>query len=161
MRVGELTAPTRNASSPLKRSDVTLRHLPTGGLLEVNVRFSKSDQFGRGCVLCIPQVSNGDIVLCPVRAATHYLRDCPTHHSHFLSHFDGSPLTRLQFTSILKRSLQLIGVQDPRFISHSFRIGAATSGAMAGISEQDIQRMGRWRSGVFRRYIRIAPELAH
>ena len=160
MRVGELTAPTRSANSPLRRCDVTLRHLPSGNVVELHVRFSKTDQYGNGCVICIPTVSNGGI-LCPVRAASQYLRDSPHHHIHFLSHFDGTPMTRSQFTAILKRSLAFVGIQDSRYTSHSFRIGAATSAAMAGIPEHEIQRMGRWQSGVFRRYIRISTDLIH
>ena len=62
---------------------------------------------------------------------------------HFLSHFDVSPVTRFQFTAVLKRALQFAGLSDARYTSHSFRIGAATSAAMAGIPEADIQHMGR------------------
>ena len=160
MRVGELTAPTRGANAPLRRSDVSLRHLPSGDVVELNVRFSKTDQYGNGCVICIPTVSGDDKSLCPVNAATQYLRDSPQHHTHFLAHFDASPMTRSQFTAVLRRSLAFVGILDSRFTSHSFRIGAATSAAMAGIPEHDIQRMGRWQSGVYRRYIRISQALA-
>jgi hypothetical protein len=38
---------------------------------------------------------------------------------------------------------------------HSFRIGAATAAAIQGASDEDIQRMGRWKSQAFKRYIRI------
>ena len=75
MRIGELAALTRRASSPLRRSDVTLPHLPSGEVVELNVRFS--DQYGRGCTVCIPAVSNRETVLCPVRAVKQYLRDSP------------------------------------------------------------------------------------
>ena len=160
MRVGELTAPTRNAISPLKRSDVRLRHHLSGDVVELNVRFSKTDQHSHGCIICIPTVFGGDASLCPVRTASQYLSSSPPEHTHFLSHFDGSPLPRFQFSAVLRRALNFIGIQDPRYTSHSFRIGAATSAAMAGIPEHEIQRMGRWRSGVFRRYIRINPNLA-
>ena len=34
-------------------------------------------------------------------------------------------------------------------------IGAATTAAMRGLSDEEIQRMGRWKSQAFRKYIRI------
>ena len=40
--------------------------------------------------------------------------------------------------------------------SHSFRIGAATYAATVGYTEAQIQKMGRWKSGAFRKYIRIS-----
>ena len=132
-----------------------------GDVVELNGRFSKTDQLSHGCIVCIPTVSGRDTFLCPVRAATQYLCSSPPHHTHFLSHFDGTPLTRFQFSAILRRSLGFIGLHDSRYTSHSFRIGVTTSAAMAGIPQHEIQRMGRWQSGVFRRYIRINPDLAN
>ena len=41
------------------------------------------------------------------------------------------------------------------FFTESFRIGAATMASMMGVSEEEIQRMGRWRSQAFKKYIRI------
>ena len=158
MRIGELAALTRRASSPLRRSDVTLRHLPSGEVVELNVRFSKTDQYGRGCTVCVPAVSNRETVLCPVHAVKQYLRDSPEQHSHFLPHFDCTAMTRSQFAAILRRVLNFVGIRNSRYTSHSFRIGAATSAAMAGIPENEIQKMGRLQSGVYRRYVRIAPE---
>ena len=162
LRVGELTAPTRNASSPLKRSDVRLQHHLAGDVVELklNVRFSKTDQLSHGCIVCIPTVSGRDTFLCPVRAATQYLCSSPPHHTYFLSHFDGTPLTRFQFSAILRRSLGFIGLHDSRYTSHSFRIGATTSAAMADNLQHEIQRMGRWQSGVST-YIHINPDLAN
>ena len=35
------------------------------------------------------------------------------------------------------------------------RIGTATTAAMAGISEEKIQQLGRWKSSAFKKYIWI------
>ena len=155
LRVGELTTTTRAAEPTLRRSDVTLHHTSSGSVVNLNIRFSKTDQFGRGCVISIPAASHADVALCPVNATAQYLSISPAHDGSFLSHFDGSSVTRSQFAAVLSRALRFCGVYDARFTSHSFRIGAATSAAMAGIPENEIQRMGRWHSGVYRRYIRI------
>jgi len=41
------------------------------------------------------------------------------------------------------------------FKTHSFRIGAASSYSEKGVSEQDIKRLGRWKSDAFKGYIRL------
>ena len=51
-----------------------------------------------------------------------------------------------------------IGVSQDRYAGHSFRIGAATAAASAGVEDSTIQTMGRWQSAAFLRYIRTPPE---
>ena len=38
--------------------------------------------------------------------------------------------------------------------THSLRSGGANAISLAGYSERDIQKMGRWRGGNFKEYIR-------
>ena len=64
-------------------------------------------------------------------------------------------MLRHKFASLLKVNLAKAGFDIQLYKGHSFRIGAATSAAEAGVSEQDIMRMGRWKSSAFKRYIRI------
>ncbi|XP_071797200.1 uncharacterized protein [Asterias amurensis] len=154
LRVGEFTAKSKQVVSALRHSDVSLQVAPTGRVVVLNVRFSKTDQCGRGCFITIPECSRGDFALCPVRAAAQFLSVLRPHCSSFFSHFNGDPVTRSQFTAVLQRSL---GFGDMRFSSYSFRIGAVTSAAMSGIPEADIQAMGRWKSNAYSRYIRIDP----
>ena len=157
LRIGELTASARHLPSPLSRSDVNVREAPLR--VELVLRHSKTDQHGHGYVLSIPALENGNALLCPVQATLNYLASCTVPHTSFLSHYDGSPLTRYQFTAVLRRALDFVGLNDDRFTSHSFRIGAATSAAMAGVAEDSIKVMGRWKSGAYRRYIRISPNI--
>ncbi|VDI00683.1 Hypothetical predicted protein [Mytilus galloprovincialis] len=69
-------------------------------------------------------------------------------------HFDGKPLTKYQFSAILKKSLHALGIDNARWSSHSFRIGMATACAIEGLSDEKIKSLGRWKSGAYLRYIR-------
>ncbi|XP_067283569.1 uncharacterized protein [Pseudorasbora parva] len=64
------------------------------------------------------------------------------------------PVTRFWFQKHLKSVLQQSGVPAKNFSSHSFRIGAATTAAQKGLSQQQIQDLGRWSSDAFQSYIR-------
>ncbi|MGL5102545.1 MAG: hypothetical protein ACRC6N_08390, partial [Plesiomonas sp.] len=46
------------------------------------------------------------------------------------------------------------GIPADNFSSHSFRIGAATTAAQKGLSQHQIQTLGRWSSEAFKSYIR-------
>ena len=72
----------------------------------------------------------------------------------FFRHFGGEPLTSQHFSYKLKECIRLLGLPSSNCSSHSFRIGAATSAAMAGMSDEQIKNMGRWRSSAFKQYIR-------
>ena len=69
-------------------------------------------------------------------------------------HADGSPLTAYQFRHMLKKGLEALGVPALGFSGHSFRIGAATSAALNGLSIPVVQSLGRWKSSAVNRYIR-------
>jgi site-specific recombinase XerD len=64
------------------------------------------------------------------------------------------PATRFWFQEHLKLTLIQSGIPAERFSSHSFRIGAATTAAKKGLSQQQIQDLGRWSSDAFKSYIR-------
>ncbi|MGL4932230.1 MAG: tyrosine-type recombinase/integrase [Aeromonas sp.] len=64
------------------------------------------------------------------------------------------PVTRFGFQKHLKSVLLLSGTPADNFSGHSFRIGAATTAAQKGLSQQQIQALGRWSSEAFKSYIR-------
>ena len=71
---------------------------------------------------------------------------------------DGNPLTRSKFVSLVRRVLRLSGINDQDYTGHSFRVGAATTAAAAGVADSMIKAMGRWTSTAFLVYIRLQPE---
>ncbi|XP_026138202.1 proline-rich protein 36-like [Carassius auratus] len=64
------------------------------------------------------------------------------------------PVTRFWFQKHLKLILTQSGFHAENFSSHSFRIGAATTAAQKGLSQNQIQALGRWSSEAFKSYIR-------
>ena len=64
-------------------------------------------------------------------------------------------ITRAQFSQTLRQVIKKAGFDDSRIKGHSFRIKAATTAASLGFTEDQIQRMGRWRSDAVKKYIRI------
>ncbi|XP_040271178.1 uncharacterized protein LOC120986584 isoform X1 [Bufo bufo] len=149
LRIGELVAPSGSRPGGLSCADVVLGN----GALRIRVSRSKTDQFGSGSWIPLHPVPG---VSCPVRLTSSYSSMRGPGHN-FLAHADGSPLTKFQFTSVFKSCLELSGMNPREFGTHSFRIGAATEAAKAGLPESEVMRIGRWKSACFARYIR--PDL--
>ena len=60
-------------------------------------------------------------------------------------------------SSELRKAISALGLPQEQLAGHSFRIGAATAAALAGVEDSTIQLLGRWSSASFRRYIRTPP----
>lgn len=146
LRVGELVSASRLKIGGLLSSDV----IGSADAVQLNIRRSKTDPFGKGVWIRLAR-SGGPA--CPVRTVERYisLRSLGVT---FLSHADGSPLTRYQFSSVFKQCRLAVGEDPGEYGTHSFRIGAATEAARAGMADADIQRLGRWKSACFNSYIR-------
>ena len=69
--------------------------------------------------------------------------------------YNNKPVTQRFFSSLLQQVLSAAGFESTNIKSHSFRIGAATLCFSKGYTSDQIQRMGRWKSDAFRKYIRI------
>ena len=122
------------------------------GLL-IYLASSKTDQFGAGQSI---QISNQPVVdVCPVVAMKQYLAVRPNFEGPLFCHFDGAPLSKYQFSAVLKKAIGVLGLNPHRYKSHSFRIGMATTLSMEGYSDDQIQIMGRWRSRAYLNYLRI------
>ncbi|CAG2220484.1 unnamed protein product [Mytilus edulis] len=152
LRVGEIT--TSKSKSVINGSNLTISDiLVRRKVLELRVRWSKTDQKGKSVTLLIPE--NGKNY-CPVRLINEYLKVPPTcNNTDLFIHYTGMPLTRYQFSSILEKALHFLHISKGHFRSHSFRIGGATELARQGVSEEVIMRLGRWKSHAYSRYIRL------
>ena len=91
----------------------------------------------------------------PVVAVLAYIAVRPPFQGPLLCIYrDGSPLTRFDLVTSIRHALSGSGLPLDSFTGHSFRIGAATSAALAGLPDSLIQTLGHWRSSAFRVYIR-------
>ena len=94
-------------------------------------------------------------LFCPVQHMKSYLLLRGASSGPLYCFPNGSPISRSFFNQHLHKSLIWAGLSTSLYKGHSFRIGAATTAAIMGVSGDDIQRMGRWKSQAFRKYIRI------
>ena len=92
---------------------------------------------------------------CPVKHIKHCLVLRGTSPGPLFIFPGGAPVTRSFCNRHLSKSLLWAGLPTSIYKGHSFRIGAATTAATMGVSDEQIQRMGRWKSHAFKRYIRI------
>ena len=114
--------------------------------LVVRIPVSKTDQLGKGALVTI--YSSGSDV-CAVAAMQAYLLGTSRRqHDPVFAYSDGGLLTIAELNRWLQRWC------GDGISSHSLRIGATTAAARAGLPSWQLQACGRWRSDVYRRYIR-------
>ena len=152
LRAGELRPKTVNSfdsATTLLWSDVTT----TATALMLHIRASKTDPFHHGCTITIGATATST---CPLNAVQPY-RAIHQHQpsSPAFTFQDGSLLTRQRLTILLREIFLRAGFDPDKYASHSFRIGAATTAAAAGLPQWQIQAMGRWTSDCYSHYIRI------
>ena len=116
---------------------------------------SKCDQFGTGVEVFIGKTGKP---VCPVTAVLAYLSSRGDGPGPFFKDSHGKPLTKSMFIREVRSALTSMGLQANPFAGHSFRIGAATAAAQAGLEDSVIQALGRWSSATFLLYIRIPRE---
>jgi hypothetical protein len=106
------------------------------GTLELTIRYSKTDQYGAGAVL---KINRADLkIICAVSNMLEFFKRRPSIDGPLFCHLNGKPLTTYQFSVILKKDLGSLHLDCRKYTAHSFRIGAATSAAMAGCDVETI-----------------------
>lgn len=142
LRAGEICG-SRHA---LSLGDIIIQ----GSYIRVSFTSFKFSQ-GRSPYVFIPAHQSP---LCPVAAVQAFLVIRGTSPGCLFIDSSGSPYSMLWFRVALSKISELAGLRARGITPHSFRVGAATSAAALGIPEDTIQRMGRWSSRAFMRYIK-------
>ena len=129
--------------------------------LKINVKRSKTDQFGEGFIKGIPYFEN--YLYCPVKNLKHWLNISKIKKGPvFVRFLKGSKISNIRLTDqsvalIIKEYLTKAGIDDKNYSGHSLRSGFATSAAEAGAEERSIMAMtGHKSTEMVRRYIKEA-----
>ena len=129
--------------------------------LKINLRRSKTDQFGEGAVKGLPYFDNSEY--CPVLSLQKWIEVSNIKSGPLFRRFSkGSKLTENRLTDqtvalLIKQYLKLAGIDDKNYSGHSLRSGFATSAAESGAEERSIMAMtGHKSTEMVRRYIKEA-----
>jgi site-specific recombinase XerD len=129
--------------------------------LKIQIRRSKTDQFGEGSVKALPYFDNSKY--CPVISLKNYTEISKISSGPLFRRFvKGSKLSVNRLTDqtvalLIKQYLKLAGIDNKNYSGHSLRSGFATSAAEAGAEERSIMAMtGHKSTEMVRRYIKEA-----
>ena len=129
--------------------------------LKINIRRSKTDQFGEGLIKAIPYFDNTRY--CPVVSLKNWINISKINSGPLFKRFlKGSKLSDSRLTDqtvalLIKKYLSLAGINSKNYSGHSLRSGFATSAAESGAEERSIMAMtGHKSTEMVRRYIKDA-----
>jgi hypothetical protein len=130
--------------------------------LLLTIPTSKTDPFRHGVTLTISPASDR---ACPLAAIQNLLSltmaNKPPSQFNILQPLfvrpNNQPFSREYVVRCLRLCLAHRGIAG-HYSGHSFRRGAATSARLAGLTDHEIQLLGRWRSDAYKRYIEVHPD---
>ena len=129
--------------------------------IKIIVKRSKTDQFGEGIIKGLPYFTNENY--CPVNIIKKWLKISKIKSGPIFRRFSkGSILSDKRLTDqsvvlLIKKYLNLAGIENKNFAGHSLRSGFATVAAESGADERSIMAMtGHKSTQMVRRYIREA-----
>ena len=136
-----------------------LDFVPEG--LKISIRRSKTDQFGEGFTKALPYFDNSQY--CPVVSLKKLLDLSKINTGPVFRRFiKGSKLSENRLTDqtvalLIKKYINLAGIDNKNYSGHSLRSGFATSAAESGAEERSIMAMtGHKSTEMVRRYIKEA-----
>ncbi len=129
--------------------------------LKINIKRSKTDQFGEGFTKALPYFNSSQY--CPVVSVQKWIEISKINSGPLFRRFTkGSNLSENRLTDqtvalLIKKYLTLVGIDSKNYSGHSLRSGFATSAAESGVEERSIMAMtGHKTTEMVRRYIKEA-----
>lgn len=154
LRIGEITKTSSSAHHFLLFQNVTLDSLYNKNYIDITIPHFKHSKSNNTTLRICENSSNS--LLCPYTLLDYFnLRKHTLGLDPRFSFMDNATVSRQFLTQQLNGVLSFCNLNLHRFHIHSFRIGAASTAAILGYSELQIQTMGRWHSSAFKKYFRI------
>ena len=129
--------------------------------LKITLRRSKTDQYGEGLIKGLPYFDNPEY--CPAVSMQNWLKLSKIENGPVFRKFiKGSKLSEKRLSDqtvalLIKKYLELAGIDSKNFSGHSLRSGFATTAAESGAEERSIMAMtGHKSTEMVRRYIKEA-----
>ena len=129
--------------------------------IKITIKKSKTDQFGEGSLKGLPYFDNSQY--CPVLSLKKWIETSNINSGPLFRRFSkGSKLTNNRLTDqtvalLIKKYLDLAGINSKNYSGHSLRSGFATAAAESGAEERSIMAMtGHKSTEMVRRYIKEA-----
>ena len=149
LRASEMVAKSQNEyarDKTLTASNVSLckKHI------SLHIKCAKNDQYRNGADVILARNRRS---CCPHSAAKAYLHVRKPTPGPFFIFNDGTFLTNQKLNEHIRSALP--HTDRGKYSAHSLRIGAATVAASRGYPKYIIQKLGRWRSSVFKKYIQF------
>ena len=117
----------------------------------------KTDPFRRGVTLTISAASDE---ACAIKSLNNLSTRFPKANYQLLFSNHVGTFSRNYVTRKLQEGIRILGYKG-NYTGHSFRRGAATSARLAGLLEEEIQLLGRWKSNCYRLYVETHPDWIH
>ena len=129
--------------------------------IKINIKKSKTDQFGEGSIKALPYFYNPRY--CPLKSIQNWIKISKINQGAIFRKFHkGIKLSNIRLSDqsvalLIKYYLNLAGIDNKNYSGHSLRSGFATSAAEAGAEERSIMAMtGHKSTEMVRRYIKEA-----
>tara|TARA_A100001015_G_scaffold67620_1_gene74901 strand:- start:1013 stop:1969 length:957 start_codon:yes stop_codon:yes gene_type:complete len=129
--------------------------------VKINIKKSKTDQFGEGLLKGIPYFDN--LQYCPVISLKKWIDVSNIYSGPLFRRFTKGSILSVNRLSdqtvalLIKEYTKLAGIDNKNYSGHSLRSGFATSAAESGVEERNIMAMtGHKSSEMVRRYIKEA-----
>ena len=158
---GEVTVERENyydASMHRSYIDLAVDNPANPSVISMLIKKSKTDQGQREAKIYLGKT--GD-TLCPIATMEAYLSVRRSSSVPLFQWESCIPLSKSSFVKHVRAVLEEAGLPAKDYGGHSFKIGATTTAAVAGLEDSAIWTLGQWESCAFKRYIRLDPKYWH
>lgn len=160
LRCSEFTVRSLSCLTPCLRIR-DIKFSSDNSMFILTLTSSKADPFRQGVEISFFPNNRCCPVSCMLKYLNELRRDSNNSNAPLFVDSQQRPFSRELFLSYLRDILLRLGYKPSDYSGHSFRIGAASSAAAAGVEDHLIKTLGRWNSSCYVRYIRVSRQTLH